>query len=127
MEQPDTNLHPEQIRVLEALLTAPTHTEAAKAAGISRSSLYRMLQEPDFQRAYRAARVAALKHALGRLQRLSDTAVTELESILIDRKLSAYARLKAIELVLTHAIQGNTLEELLLRVEELEAYHAQTH
>ena len=69
----------------------------------------------------------ALQHAISRLQLLTDQAVTELESILTDRKLSAYARLRAIELVLQHSLQGVTLEELILRIEDLEAYHAQTH
>lgn len=119
-------LGPEQLQILDALLSSKSHSEAAQRAGISRSTLYRALQEPALQEAYRAARMESLKHAMGRLQQLTDQAVTELEELLMDKRISAHARLKAIELVLTHAIQGSTLEELLTRIEFLEDYYAQT-
>ena len=44
-----------QDALVAALLTAPTHADAAKKAGISEATLYRWLNLPAFQVAYRAA------------------------------------------------------------------------
>ena len=42
------NVTPKKRRAVEALLTNPDVTQAAKAAGVSRNTLYRWMKEPDF-------------------------------------------------------------------------------
>ena len=62
-----------------ALLTEPTLEKAAKAAGVSGSTLRRWLQEPGFRNTYRTARGELLERTLSRLIQASGKAIATLE------------------------------------------------
>src|SRR2546423_15602208 len=51
-----------------ALLAHPTIPEAAKAAGVSETTLWRWLQKDDFRKKYRGAQDKVFDGALGSLQ-----------------------------------------------------------
>jgi predicted DNA-binding protein (UPF0251 family) len=51
-----------------ALLTAPTIATAAAAVGISEQTLWRWLQNSDFQERYREAKRQAVTQAIARFQ-----------------------------------------------------------
>ena len=107
--------------VIVALLAHPTIKEAAAAAGVNESTVWRLMQREDFQKAYRAAQEKALDGALGTLQGAAVAAVATLQrnlgcgvpaaevgaaKVLLDFTLKAReqfgldARLKALELML---------------------------
>lgn len=58
-----------------ALLAHPTMPKAAKAAGVSETTLWRWLQRDDFREKYREAQSMVFDGALGSLQSASSEAV----------------------------------------------------
>jgi len=54
--------------VIVALLANPKIKDAAEAAGVSESTLWRLMQREVFQRRYKQAQDEALQSALGSLQ-----------------------------------------------------------
>ncbi len=56
-------LSAKQEKALAALLVSPTIGEAAQSARVGETTLFRWLQEPAFQEAYRAARLQVLSAA----------------------------------------------------------------
>jgi len=105
---------------LAALLLQPTIREAAKVAAISEATLFRWLQLPDFQEAYRQAKRQAVGQAVTTLQRVSGEAVETLRKVMADEKAPASARVTAARAVLETAIKAVELEDLVARIEELE-------
>ncbi len=110
-----------QHRAVVALLTEPTLQDAAKAAGVDRSTIYRWLQKPDFQAAYREARRQAVHRATARLQQLTGEAAEVLREVMNDKAQQGAARVGAARLVLDYAARLTEAEDLASRVEALEA------
>lgn len=109
-----------QDRAILALLTSSTLSEAAKAAGIGEATLWRWLQLPDFQEAYREARRQAVNQAITRLQQATGEAVETLRNIARDDEAKDSARVTAAKVILEMAFKAVELEDLTARVEELE-------
>src|SRR3954469_19033290 len=76
--EPSKLNHREDI-ALVALLTQPTIADAARRTGVGEATLYRWLQQPDFQAKYRAVRRRLLEHALTQLQSITGEAVATLQ------------------------------------------------
>jgi len=109
-----------QDHALIALLEQPSLSRAAEVAGIGKSTLFRYMQDDDFRKQYMAARRDAVSQAVGRLQRSMTRAVDALDEIVGDRQAPPYARIVAARAIITQAIKGVEVEDLLLRLEELE-------
>jgi hypothetical protein len=105
---------------IAALLLHPTIGDAAKAAGVDESTLWRWLKLPGFRAAYQAARAEAVSQAIARLQHASGVAVTTLVRVMADQKAPASAKVAAAKTVLETAVRGTELSELQRRVTELE-------
>ncbi|HEX8775265.1 MAG TPA: transposase family protein [Pyrinomonadaceae bacterium] len=65
--------------VIVALLANPTMKDAATAAGVSESTVWRLMQREDFQKRYREAQDKALDGALGALQGAATLAISALK------------------------------------------------
>jgi hypothetical protein len=104
-----------------ALLTQPTIPEAAKAAGVSDTTLWRWLQDPEFQAAYREARQQAVGQAIAQLQQLGSAAVRALKSVIEDEKAPHSARVAAARAAFELAYRGVEVEDLAERVAAIEA------
>lgn len=102
-----------------ALLSHPTHEAAAKAAGVSESTLARWLREPTFAAAVREARRRALEQALGTLSAATAEAVETLRACLGAE--GEAVRLRAAVAVLEHALRGAEVADLEQRIAALEA------
>jgi hypothetical protein len=74
-----------------------------------------------FQSAYREAKRELVVHATTLLQRYASTAVSTLASIMVHAEAPASSRVAAARVVLEMALRGVELEDLLLRIEALEA------
>ena len=109
-----------QERAISALLVHPTMTQAADAAGIGEVTLWRWLRIPTFKEQYRLARREAVSQAVGQLQAACSVAVVALTDISKDVNCPARARVSAARTVLEMALKGVELEDLAVRVEELE-------
>ena len=106
---------------LIALLTQPTVKQAAEASGISQPSLFRFLQDKDFRAEYHKAKKALLDAALGDLQKATGRAVAVLSEIMEDTEATPGARVSAAKAVLSFSIQVGQLEDILERLEKVEA------
>jgi hypothetical protein len=109
-----------QERAIAALLIHPTMLAAAAAAGVGEVTLWRWLQIPEFKEQYRLARREAVSQAVGHLQGACSVAVLALTDISQDVNCPASARVSAARTVLELALKGVELEDLAVRVEELE-------
>lgn len=103
-----------------ALLSQRNVEEAARVAGLSASTLLRWLQVPEFQQSYRQARRDAYSQSVARLQRASSAAVSTLLTVMVDANAPAASRVRAADCVLEHATKAIELEDIEVRVSELE-------
>lgn len=111
-----------QDQAIIALLEQPSIKQAAQSVGISEVTLFRWLQEPEFQRAYREARYRVVEQAISRLQQVSGEAVDTLREIMRDTEKPPSTRVTAAKAVLEMSIKAVELEDLVTRVEELERF-----
>jgi len=106
-------------RLILALLHEPRLDKAAGAAGMSLSMAYRLKRMPEFEREFRKARNQAFGDAMAHLQWAAGIAVTTLAGILRRPGVATRDRLRAADLLLTHAGEAR-IEELDLLFEHVE-------
>ena len=117
----ENRLTARQVRALESLTTGSgSISDAAKAAGVSRKTLYRWLQEPAFATELRKLEAIALKNLTRRIVALSDLAADTLTRAL-DPSQPIGSQLRAAAIVAERAPQLFELTSLNTRLEELEA------
>ena len=105
-------------QTIAALLACPTIATAARKVGISETTLWRWLQDPEFQSQYRKARQHAVQHSIGALQRATTAAVETLERNLTCK--TPTVEVQAARVILEQAIKAAELDDLIARVEEIE-------
>ena len=109
-----------QEKAISALMVHPTMAKAAAAAGVGEVTLWRWTQRPVFKEEYRLAKREAVSQAVGNLQNACSVAVLALTDISQDVNCPASARVSAAKSILELALKGVELEDLAVRVEELE-------
>ncbi len=107
-----------QDRAILALLSEPTMEQAAKKCGIATTTLWRWLQEPEFQRQYSEARRQVFEGTLLRLQYIAGAAVEALHRNLGSKNPSVEVR--AALGILDQAVKAGELYELQQRIARLE-------
>jgi hypothetical protein len=110
-----------QDEVIAALLVSPSQDAAAQQCGINTSTLGRWQKDPGFQAAYREAKRGLVVHATTLLQRMASAAVGTLGAIMVDKTAPASSRVAAARTVLELSLRGVELDDLLTRLETLEA------
>ena len=105
---------------IAALLTQRNTEEAAKAVGISQSTLLNWMKNPEFDKAYREARRAAFRQSVARLQQASGAAVTTLLKVMVDPGAPHSTKVRAADSILNHSAKAIELEDIEQRVAELE-------
>ncbi len=113
-------LPPKAEKVLTALLHHGAVRSAAKEAGVSEATVFRYLQDAEFQRRYRQARASVVDAAIALMQRLCSNAVTTLGSVMQDTGAPASARVAAARTILEQSMSAVELMDLQERVEMLE-------
>jgi|SRR5579871_503288 len=109
-----------QEAAIVALLSHRSIEEASRAVPISAKTLLRWMKEPEFEAAYRKARRLAYGQSIARLQQASSAAATTLLRIMADANSPPSCRLRAADSVLSHASKAIEIEDLDMRVSELE-------
>ena len=109
-----------QDQYIVALLEQPTLQKAAAAVGVSDVTLWRCLKQPEFADAFRKARRDAFSQSVARLQHASSAAVGTLLRVMTDKEAPASSRVRAAEVVLSTAFKGIELDDIEVRVAELE-------
>ena|SRR5579862_484519 len=103
-----------------AMLTQRNVEEAARAVGISTATLMRWQKLPEFQQAYREARRAVHGQSIARLQQATSAAVSTLLKVMVDASTPASTRVRAADSVLSHSAKAIEIEDIEVRVAELE-------
>jgi hypothetical protein len=120
-EKPDSPMRSKrQDQFIVALLEHPTLDKSAAALGVSDVTLWRCLKKPKFAEAFRKARREAFSQSIARLQHASNAAVGTLLRVMTDREAPAASRVRAADVVLQTALRGMEIEDIDVRVTELE-------
>ena len=115
-----SKLTPKQEEAILALLTSQGVDNAARAVGIGPRTLYRWMNEPLFDKAYRKARRDAFGQGTARLQQASGAAVSSILKIMLDQHAPASTKLRAADMVLTRGAKAIEIEDIEARVAALE-------
>ena len=108
-----------QEQAIAALLSASSIKAAADVCGMAEVTLWRWLQMPDFQAAYRTARRQVVERAVTELQAACGEAVETLKRNL--RCDNPAVEIRAAQIILEQAVKGVEIMDLQERVERLEA------
>ncbi len=119
-------LPPKQQEGVAALLEHTTVKAAAAACSVHERTLYRWLAEPAFKRAFREARREGFGHSVSLAQRFAPMAITTLAKLASDPKTPPAVRASACMGILRCGREGIELDELVGRVESLEAASAES-
>jgi transposase-like protein len=103
-----------------ALLTQRNVEEAAKSIGVAPNTLLKWMKQPEFDASYREARRAAFRQSVARLQQASGAAVSTLLKVMVDVNTPHSTRVRAADSVLDHAAKAIEIEDIEVRVTELE-------
>lgn len=117
----ETPLDPKQDALIIQLLQCTTVSEAAKAADVTTSTVYRWLKEEQFSKAYRDAQKRLFDVAMGHLQGGTSEAVRTLREIMTSTTAPETARVTAARTVLDFARQHIGQQEIEDRIAALEA------
>jgi transposase-like protein len=109
-----------QEEAIAALLTQRNVEEAARTVGVAPKTLLRWLQIPEFQTAYRKARRDAHGQSIARLQQATSAAVSTLLKVMVDPSTPPSTKVRAADSVLDHSAKSIELEDIEIRVTELE-------
>lgn len=105
-------------KVIDALLSTSTISEAAKQAGFSEATIYRYLRDETFKNEYRKARRDVVENTVGQLQGATARAVDTLTKNLTCGNPSA--EIRAAQIILEISYKGVELIDLESRLEYLE-------
>jgi DNA-binding MurR/RpiR family transcriptional regulator len=120
----DGKLTPKQEAALLALLDNGTIEAAYKAAGISKATMWRFMQDANFQARYRQARRQLVETAIAQLQKHATTAARVLVNIAEDTDAPASSRVAAAKTILDQSVSAIELMDLQERLEKLEELEA---
>jgi hypothetical protein len=109
-----------QEEAIVALLSTRSIEDAARACDMPARTLYRWLNDPDFDKAYRAARRKAFGQSTARLQYGASAAASTLLKVMLDPATPASTKVRAAECVLAHAAKAIEIEEIDERLTALE-------
>jgi hypothetical protein len=106
---------------IAALLTQRTSEEAARSVGIAPATLRRWQKEPEFDAAFRLAKVTAYRQTIARMHQLSGAAVSTLGKVMLDAATPPAIKVRAADSILNHTAKSIEIEEIDARLKDLEA------
>lgn len=121
---PPPELTPKQQRAIAALMTARTHEDAAKVAGIAERTLARWLKLPAFVAALREAEADlvgdAIRRMSGAMAKAVDVMIDSMDAKLPTGDAEHVTRLRGSALLTKRRMESTELEVLEARVAALE-------
>lgn len=116
---------PRKEKALQALLVSRTRAEAAKAAGVSESTLRTYMQDAEFVERYKRAFGDMVQDATRQAQRTISPALSTLREIMEDREEQTTARISAARSILEYALKLSEQTDILEQLRELEQWRAE--
>ncbi|MBE3117631.1 MAG: hypothetical protein IMZ50_02605 [Candidatus Atribacteria bacterium] len=123
----DQKVTPKQILAIGALLTTGDVSRAAKAAGVTRKTVHKWLNLPDFSNALEEAGSKAFSDATRRLSGLLGRSVDELEKLLLKGDLTVSERIRVVQIILDVAPRWREMTSFDGRMRRLEEAIAYDH
>src|SRR5579863_2698126 len=109
-----------QEEAIVGLLSHRNIEDAAAAIHVGVRTLLRWMKLPAFRAAYLEARREAVHQAVARLQQATGIASLTMLKLMTDPSVPAAVRLRAADCVFAHALKGIELQDIELRLSELE-------
>lgn len=109
-----------QLKALDALISCDTITEACEVSGISRSTMFRYQQDPEFSKELKAAKRQLVNRAILRLQQACGDASRTLAEICRDKDAPTSAWVSASREILNNSLRAIEVEDIEERLAELE-------
>jgi hypothetical protein len=107
-------------KAILALLEHRTVGEAAESIGIGQSTMFRWLQDNDFQKHYIQTKRKIIIQVITQLQKMTGEAVEVLRQIMTDNANPPTSRIACAKAILDYAFKGFELEDLAARIDSLE-------
>ena len=107
-------------QAISALLSQPTLKAAAEVAGIGEKTLWRWLQNEDFQDAFMEVRRQLVQQVISNIQRSMSKAVNTLLEVMDDPDSPASSKVQAARSIIDVGLKGLELEDFELRLSRLE-------
>jgi len=109
-----------QEQAIVALLEKPTVEKAAQQAGLAEKTLRLWMKKPEFQKAYRQARLQLVDEAIKQLQNSCTVAAQTLKAIAIDKQTPPASRVSACKGIFDLVFKGTEFCEIVERLDRLE-------
>lgn len=113
-------LNANQRKAIDALLTGASKDEAAAAADVTRRTVDRWHNEPDFSLALNQGGDQVIKDAAVRLKASLDLAIDVFRQMASGEEVKDAVRLRAADMLASHAIKVGEIADLVKRLEILE-------
>ena len=111
---------PKKEKALAALLAQPTKGAAAAAAGIDVKTLWRYLQDPEFQKAYQKAFSELVGDVTRQAQQSLSPALSTLREIMEDADQGGTVRIQAARSLLEYGLRLTEITDILRALEAAE-------
>lgn len=118
---PSDSLSPKHHRAIAALLSAPSVKKAAEEIGVTERTIFSWLKIPAFKAAYRETQRETFKHSIAITQKYLPHAVQTLVQVMVDKNAKESARVSAATALMKYGRESIELDEVVERVEKLEA------
>jgi hypothetical protein len=105
---------------IAALLARPSIEDAARVAGVAEKTLRRWMRDPQFSAQYLRDRREGANQAIARVQHGMGAAAITMLKLMTDPNVPASVRLRAAEAVFGFGIKGIEVEDIEVRLAELE-------
>jgi len=113
-------LNQKQQKFLYAMLEEDTTDKAIERVGISASTAYKYIDNPEFKDELRKARARIMNGIILRLQRLGKEAIDALEENLSDEEATPANKNQTSKIILDYIYRSYENEGIVERVEQLE-------
>lgn len=107
-------------KILAALVATGSVRAAAKAVGVSETTVRARLNDPDFRAQYETAKGAVLEEACDCLSARLTSAVDALSSVLDADSTPANAKITAADAILRHGLRYVEVANIIRRLDALE-------
>lgn len=102
------------------ILTCSTYEEAAEKARVSKSTIYRLRKEPEFQEVINQVKNSMFRDTMHKAQGYCMESLEVLRSIMVDPAATDSSRVSAARTILELGINADERENIIQKIAELE-------